>query len=123
MAPPIYNNQKQEAWRNDSEVAEKHEKYLENLGKLFTPLPVQQDIRHLSPVEQDNVKLKAKIIELSNELDDAYKMLELASTKYLRVKIDVKKLRGTLDFVNGSEFIWASINENTNVLEQVDIKP
>ena len=130
MAPPMFNKQRQEGWMDNPEIAAKHQKMLDEMAKQFSPLPVKQDIRHLPEQErkvielQDEVKrLQAKNAELVNELEDRDAMLELASTKYLRVKIDVKKLRGTLDFVNGSEFIWASINQNTNVLEGVSTKP
>ena len=113
----------------DPEMVAKQEKHLEGIGRMFTPLPVERDIRHLPQQErklielQDEIKrLQQKNAELVNELEDRDAMLELASTKYLRVKIDVKTLRGTLDFVNGSEFIYASINQNTNQLENVDTK-
>ena len=134
MAPPMFSK-RLEGWQDkdspnyNPELVAKHEKSLEEVGKLYRPLPVERDIRHLPEherklIEKDDEikKLQTKILDLSRELDEAYAMLELASTKYMRVKIDVKKLRGTLDFVNGSEFIYASINQNTNVLENVDIK-
>jgi predicted RNase H-like nuclease (RuvC/YqgF family) len=111
---------------SDPEAAKKHEKYLENMGKQFEPLPV--DRRHLPQQEQEIFKLKDEVkslqqknAELLNELEERDRMLEIAAIGECRYRLNTHKFKMMFDWVLGHEYIYCSVDQNTKELVNLSI--